>query len=82
MISAYIQEVEAANLIMELPNQYLPFAKIYDITKIKNNLYYILKEKVKPLSEHEQNIMTGVLAGEPLEDLEGKDKEIRDKLED
>lgn len=51
-ITTDIQEMEAAKMLMNFaPHE--PFVKVYETGKVEGNLYYILREKVTPLSEDE-----------------------------
>ncbi len=47
-----MDEFEAAQEIMSV--KYGPFAKIYETGEIKDNVWYIIKEKVIPLTDEEQ----------------------------
>lgn len=78
-----LQEIEAAKEIKQF--RHGPFAEIYETGNIKENLFYILKEKVQILSEQEQNlmqqIMEAVYIGESIDIIEG-DEELKQKMED
>jgi hypothetical protein len=51
-ITSDIQEVKIAKMLMNFA-PYEPFAQVYETGEIGDNLYYVLKEKVRPLSEEE-----------------------------
>jgi hypothetical protein len=54
-ITSDMTEVAFAQDLQNSPwAKYAPFAKIYDVKKIKDNLYLILKEKVRNLTKSEK----------------------------